>query len=125
MKKTVVCIFAGLLIVSGVLIWNPSTKSKPAVALAESNGCGLTMLNGTYGFAFSGYFNSGSSDAPAYTPLAAAGTITFRPGGTLNRTFNISFVGRFFLSAIWVPTRSTLIAAILRRLFRKRGKPGI
>jgi hypothetical protein len=96
MKKTVVRIFAGLLIVSGVLIWNPSTKSRPAVALAESNGCRLTMLNGTYGFAFSGYFNSGSSDAPAYTPLAAAGTITFRPGGTLNRTFNISFGGTIF-----------------------------
>lgn len=97
MKNTVIRIFAGLVIASGILIWNPSTKSKPAVALAEeTNSCRLTTLSGTYGFAFSGYFNSGSANSPAYTPIAGAGTFTFHPGGTLSRFFNISFGGAIF-----------------------------
>lgn len=94
MKKRFARILFGLAIVAGVLLWNPTTKSKPATVLAQGNGCRLTTLNGTYGFAFNGYFNTGSP--VPFTPLAAAGTITFRPDGTLKRSFNGSFGGGRF-----------------------------
>ena len=64
--------------------------------LAEADSCRLTTLNGTYGFAFSGYVNTGSSASPAYTPLAAAGTVTFHSNGTLSRSFNARFGGSIF-----------------------------
>lgn len=96
MKKSFARILAGLVIVGAVLLLNPTSKSRPAAVLAETEGCRLTSLSGTYGFAFSGYFNTGSSASPAYTPVAAAGTFTFHPAGTLTRSFNISFGGTIF-----------------------------
>ena len=67
MKKSFARILAGLVIVGAVLLLNPTSKSRPAAVLAETEGCRLTSLSGTYGFAFSGYFNTGSSASPAYT----------------------------------------------------------
>src|ERR1700746_1466221 len=96
MKKSFARILAGLVIVGAVLLLNPTSKSRPTAVLAETEGCRLTSLSGTYGFAFSGYFNTGSSASPAYTPIAAAGTFTFHPAGTLTRSFNISFGGTSF-----------------------------
>lgn len=96
MKKTAARVLFGLVVIGTLLMVNPSTKSRPAAVHADTNGCRLTTLNGTYGFAFSGYFNTGSSTSPAYTPIAAAGTLTFHPGGTLSRAFNISFGGTIF-----------------------------
>lgn len=95
MKKTFARIFVGLAIVGLVLMWNPSSKSKPAAVLAQTNGCQLTTLAGTYGFAFSGYFNTGKLPDP-FTPIAAAGTFTFHNDGTVSRAFNISFGGTIF-----------------------------
>ena len=68
-------------------------NARPTAVDAESEGCRLTSLSGTYGFAFSGYVNTGSSASPAYTPVAAAGTFMFHPDGTITRSFNISFGG--------------------------------
>lgn len=93
MKKALARVFTGLVIVGAVLIWNPSPKSKPAAVFAETNSCRLTTLHGNYGFAFSGYVNTGSPTSPSYTPLAAAGTITFQADGMLSRSFNASFGG--------------------------------
>ena len=92
MKKSLLRILVGLVIAGGVLTWNPSTKSKPAAVLAETNGCRLPSLNGTYGFSFTGYFGSSSP----YIPVAAAGTFTFRPDGTVLRRANGSFGGGLF-----------------------------
>lgn len=92
MKKSLARILAGLVIAGAVLMWNPSTKSKPAAVLAETNGCRLTILNGTYGFPFNGYFGNSSP----YIPVAAAGTFAFRPDGTVLRRANGSFGGGLF-----------------------------
>ena len=92
MKKALARIFVGLAIVGLVLLWNPSTKSKPAAVLAETNSCRLTTLNGTYGFPFAGYFG----DSSPFIPVAAAGTFTFRPDGTVRRRANASFGGGLF-----------------------------
>lgn len=92
MKKSFARILVGLVILGAVLMLNPSTKSKPAAVLAETNGCRLTILNGTYGFPFSGYFG----DSSPFTPVAAAGTFTFRPDGTVLRRANGSFGGGLF-----------------------------
>jgi hypothetical protein len=92
MKKALARIFAGLVLAGSVLMVNPTSRSKPAAVFAEGNGCRLTALNGTYGFAFNGYFGS---SAP-FTPLAAAGTITFHPDGTVKRAFDGSFGGALF-----------------------------
>jgi hypothetical protein len=70
-----------------------TTKSKPEV-FAESNSCNLEHLSGVYGFSFTGYFHTGTP--VAFTPLAAAGTITFHSDGTLNRSFSGSFGGGLF-----------------------------
>ena len=96
MKRMFARILFGLVIVAAVLMWNPTTKSKPAAVLAQTDSCQLKSLNGTYGFAFSGYFNSKTSGSPAYTPVAAAGTITFHSDDTLTRAFSISFGGTIF-----------------------------
>lgn len=97
MKRRFARILFGLVIVAAVLMWNPTTKSKPAAVLAQTNSCQLTNLNGTYGFAFSGYVNTKTAaGSPVYTPLAAAGTITFHSDGTLTRAFNASFGGTIF-----------------------------
>ena len=92
MKKSLARILVGLVIAGAVLMWNPSTKSRPAAVLAETNGCRLTTLNGGYGFSFSGYFG----DSAPFTPVAAAGTFTFRPDGTVLRLANASFGGGLF-----------------------------
>lgn len=96
MKKAFARIFAGLLIVGVVLMWYPTSKTKPTAVLAQTNSCQLTSLNGTYGFAFSGYVNTKTTGLPVYTPIAAAGTITFHADGTLSRAFNASFGGTIF-----------------------------
>jgi hypothetical protein len=85
MKKSLARIFAGLVITGTVLLVNPISKSKQTEAFPPIGGCRLTALNGTYGFAFNGYVNTGSPIP--FTPLAAAGTITFHPDGTFSRSF--------------------------------------
>jgi hypothetical protein len=93
MKKSFSRIAIGLAVVGAVLLVGPTTKSKPEV-FAESDSCSLRSLGATYGFAFSGYVNTG---APAnFTPVSAAGTMAFRPDGTLTRSFNVSFGGSIF-----------------------------
>ena len=92
MKKSLARILVGLVIGGAVLMLNPSTKSKPAAVLAQTNGCRLTILNGSYGFSFSGYFG----DSSPFTPVAAAGTFRFRPDGTVLRRANASFGGGLF-----------------------------
>lgn len=89
MKKRSARIAMGLAVVGTVLLIGPTTRSKPQV-FAQSNGCTLRSLGATYGFSFAGYLGS---SAP-YTPLAAAGTITFRPDGTIQRDFGLSFGGQ-------------------------------
>ena|SRR5215469_4517446 len=94
MKKSLARIGIGLAAVGLVLMLNLTTKSKPAVVLAQTDSCSLRTLRGAYGFSFLGYVNTG---APAYfTPVAAAGTINFVPDGTLTRSFNVSFGGSIF-----------------------------
>ena len=92
MKKSFARILVGLVIAGAVLMLNPSTKSKPAAVLAEADGCQLTILNGTYGFPFAGYFGNSSP----WIPVAGAGTFTFRPDGTVRRRANGSFGGGLF-----------------------------
>lgn len=92
MEKSFARILVGLVIVGAVLLLNPSTKSKPVAVLAETNRCRLTILNGSYGFPFSGYFG----DSSPYIPVAGAGTFTFRPDGTVLRRANASFGGGLF-----------------------------
>ena len=94
MRKTVTRIIVGLGVVSAVLMAKPAMKSKPAAVFAQTNSCRLTSLNGPYGFSFNGYFNTGTP--VPFTPLAAAGTITFRSDGTLKRDFSGSFGGSLF-----------------------------
>jgi len=93
-KKRLARIFAGLVMTGAVLLVNPISKSKQAEAFPPISGCRLAALNGTYGFAFNGYVNTGSPIP--FTPLAAAGTITFHPDGTFSRSFNASFGGTIF-----------------------------
>jgi hypothetical protein len=94
MKKSITRVLFGFVVIGTMLMVGPITKSKPAVVLAETDGCRLTTLSGGYGFSFNGYFNTGTP--VAFTPLAAAGTITFRPDGTLKRDFSGSFGGGLF-----------------------------
>jgi len=93
MRKSLVRIVFGLVVAVAVLMMGPTTKSKPEV-FAESNSCNLEHLSGAYGFSFAGYFHTGTP--VAFTPLAAAGTITFQPDGTLKRDFSGSFGGVLF-----------------------------
>jgi hypothetical protein len=93
MKKSAARIGVGLLFVAVVLLITPTTKSKPQ-GLAHLDGCTLKSLSGPYAFSFAGYFGSSNP----YTPIAAAGTFTFQPDGTLTRAFNVSFGGSVFSS---------------------------
>ena len=92
MKKGLMRILVGLVIAGAVLMLTPSTKSNPAAVLAETNECRLTILNGTYGFPYSGYYG----DSAPFTPVAAAGTLAFRPDGTVLERANASFGGGLF-----------------------------
>jgi hypothetical protein len=70
-----------------------SMKSQPKV-FAQSTSCSITNLNATYGFSFEGFASSRPPQTPlridAFSPVAAAGTITFGPSGILSRSFNVS-----------------------------------
>jgi len=94
MKKALARVFVGLVIVGTVMLLNPISKSKQAGVFPPIDGCRLTTLSGTYGFAFNGYVNTGSP--VPFTPLSAAGTITFHPDGNFSRSFNASFGGAVF-----------------------------
>jgi len=91
MKKFTRRILIGLAAIASVLMVGSTTRSKPAV-FAESTSCSLRNLTNTYGFSFAGYVGSSNP----YTPIAAAGTISFRPDTTLTRNFNGSFGGSLF-----------------------------
>ena len=93
MKESITRVLLALVVVAAALMVGPITKSQPAVALAQTNGCQLATLSGPYAFSFSGYVNTGPK---AFTPLAAAGTISFQPEGTLKRNFSGSFGGSLF-----------------------------
>jgi hypothetical protein len=92
MQKNLVRIFVGLVTTASVLMWNPTSKFKSVAVLAETTGCVRTTLNGTYGFAFAGYFG----DSSPFTPVAGAGTFTFQTDGTVHRRANASFGGGLF-----------------------------
>jgi hypothetical protein len=94
MKKSLARILAGLVITGTVLLVNPISKSKQAGMFPPLEGCRVTTLNGRYGFAFNGYIST-ASPVP-FTPLAAAGTITFHSDGSFSRSFNASFGGTVF-----------------------------
>ncbi len=91
MKRSFTRILFGLAVIGGALMIGPTTRSKPEV-FAESGGCELKSLSGTYGFSFAGYFG----DSSPFIPVAAAGTFAFRSDGTLHRRANASFGGGLF-----------------------------
>ena len=94
MKGSITRVLLTTVVVGGALMVGPVTRFKPTVVHAQTEGCRLTTLKGSYGFAVNGYVNTGSP--VPFTPLAAAGVISFRADGSLKRAFSISFGGTVF-----------------------------
>lgn len=93
MRESLTRIFVGLPVAGPVLISDPAIRSMPAV-FGKSRDCDLIGLSRTYRFSFAGYVNTG---APIYfTPVAAAGTIEFRPDGSISRSFTVNAGGSLF-----------------------------
>lgn len=94
MKGSITRVLLTTVVVGGALMVGPLTRFKPTVAHAQSEGCRLTTLNGSYAFSTNGYANTGAPGP--LTPLAGAGVISFRPDGSLKRAFSVSVGGTIF-----------------------------
>lgn len=94
MKRNSMWTVVLVMLVSAVILVAHRTAHQPTVFAQAA--CPVASLNATYGFAFAGYASSGPPPAvkiTSFTPVAAAGTITFQSNGNLNRSFNVSFGG--------------------------------
>lgn len=94
MKGSITRVLLTTVVVGGALMVGPVTRFKPTVVHAQTEGCRITTLNGSYGFSTNGYVNTGAPGP--LTPLAGAGVISFRPDGSLKRAFKVSVGGTIF-----------------------------
>lgn len=70
----------------------------PRMVVAE-DGCSISSLKATYGFATTGFINfsqSGPSRVGDFFPIAVAGTVKFQSDGQVSRSVHVSLGGAIF-----------------------------